>query len=132
MLINFSDTLKICNISWKWASSYLSCGEINKRNETQKNSFDNRALLFGGQLEQCSKNLKHYITQVLFFGDYVLMFKPLLSGLHCSNQKLMSKLLHKLLKFLMSSNVIWLHMNEKSKYLHCYHFQGDRSVFMER
>lgn len=63
ILINFSDTLKIHNISWKWASSYPSSGEINKRNETQKNYFGNRALLFGGQLEQCSKlNLKHYIT----------------------------------------------------------------------
>lgn len=68
MLIIFSDTLKICNISWKCASVYFSCGEIFKRNKTQKNYFDNRALLFGGQLEQCSKlNLKHYITEVWFF-----------------------------------------------------------------
>lgn len=36
MPINFSDALKICNISRKWASSSLSCGEINKGNETQR------------------------------------------------------------------------------------------------
>lgn len=129
MLINFSDTLKICNLRWKWASSYLSSGEINKGNETQRNYFDNWALLFGGQLEQCSKlNVKHYITLVGFFGEYMLIFKPLLSGLHCSYQKLMSKLPYKLLDLLMFSNVIWWHMKEDSKCLHCYHFQEDRKV----
>lgn len=131
MLIIFSDTLKICNISWKCASVYFSCGEIFKRNKTQKNYFDNRALLFGGQLEQCSKlNLKHYITEVWFFWEYMLMFKVLLSGFHCSHQNLMRKLPHKFPKLLMSSNVIWWHMKEESKYLHCYHFQEDRSVLI--